>query len=226
MQLMSDTIATNFRAPFITNRISKNMKTVNGMVGDGEKEVLDNRLSANEKEDAGTLPGGAWNNLDDQTDDAHLYLSKFQSFLDMVEILESTYKCQIINKTTVKLPKQGNGKKHWLSNTQNPRCLAVVELLYKGQTIILLELDTSDGAAKLSTMMLDTSGGGWVMENLESIAQGIMRKPLCWPFLLFQENIGKDGYRGITHPQSKHSGSIASEEIVPWAKRFANKLAQ
>ncbi|MCU7861223.1 MAG: hypothetical protein KZQ86_15650, partial [Candidatus Thiodiazotropha sp. (ex Lucinoma kastoroae)] len=78
-------------------------------------------MSANEKEVTGKLPGGAWNNLDDQTDDAHLYLSKFQSFLDMVNLLGSVHGCQIQSKTTLKLPKLGDGKKHWLANTQNPR---------------------------------------------------------------------------------------------------------
>ncbi|MBL4882789.1 MAG: hypothetical protein JKX82_16050 [Oleispira sp.] len=226
IQLISDTTAINFKTPFITNRISKNMRTANGIIGDGEKEVLDNSLSANEKEDTGSLPGGTWNNLDDQTDDAHLYLSKFQSFLDMVGVLEAMHGCKIIDQTAVKLPKQGNGKKHWLANTQNSRCLAALELLFNGKSIILLEVDTSDGAAKLSTMMLVTGGEGWVMKNLGTIAQGIMRRSLSWPSALFQKELGKDGYRGITHPQSKHSGSIAPEEIAPWAKRFANKLSQ
>lgn len=184
--------------------------------------MLGKDLSANEKEVTGKLPGGAWNNLDDQTDDAHLYLSKFQSFLDMVNLLGSVHGCQIQSKTTVKLPKLGDGKKHWLANTQNPRCLAIVELISDSHPVTLLEIDTSDGAAKLSTMMLKIGQLGWVMENIEQIKVGIMKKSLGWPSNLFEKALGIEGYSGILHPKSKHPGMLAPDKIALWTQRFVN----
>lgn len=224
--LMSEPVSISFNDPFITNRISKRTRSVNNFIGDGDKEVLGTDLSANEKEVTGNLPGGAWNNIDDETDDAHLYLSKFQSFLDMVNILESVHGYQIQNKTTVKLPKLGDGKKHRLADTLNPRCLAIVELSFNGKPITLLEIDTSDGAAKLSTMMLKTGVSGWVTENLDRIKLGIMKKSLGWPTVIFEEHLSTDDFSGIPHPQSKHPGMLPPDEIRPWGQRFVNWLCR
>lgn len=111
VELMSETVSVSFKDPFITNRISGKTRSVSNIITTADKEELVKDLSVNEKEITGDLPGGAWNNLDDQTDDGHLYLRKFQSFIDMVTILESSHGCIISNKTTKKLPKRGSGKK-------------------------------------------------------------------------------------------------------------------
>lgn len=225
ISLLSDQVAICFKEPFITNRIAKKTKSVNNFIGDGESEALGKDLSINEKEVTGNLPGGAWNNLDDQTNDAHLYQSKFLSFMKMVCILESVYGCQILDRSIVKLPKLGEGKKHWLMDTQNPRCLAIVELIFEGQLITLLEIDTSDGAAKLSTMMLRIGVKGWILENVSRVKVGIMKKSLAWPTAIFVESLGEANFKGISHPKSKHSGLIDPDEIDHWAQRFINRLS-
>ena len=220
VSLMSESVTISFKDPFITNRLGKKMKPVESVTSGCEKEVLDKELSANEQDETGRLPGGAWNNLNDQTDDTHLYLSKFKSFLEMTNLLVSTHGCKLKRQTIERLPKYGHGKKHWLTDTQNPRHLAIVELTYYGQPITLLEVDTSDGAAKLSTMMLKTAEDGWVMNNIDAIKLGIMKKSLGWPTALFKKALTEEGCSGIPHPQSKHVGSLPPEEIGPWAQRF------
>lgn len=222
MQLKSDAVTISFADAFITNRISAKTRTVNHKTGDAEKEVCDKNLSANEKEVTGTLPGASWNNISDQTDDAHLYLNKFNIFLEMVDVLESVHGCKVVNKETVKLPKVGESKKHWLADSQNPRCMAIVELIYDNQLITLLEIDTSDGANKLSTMMLKTGTSGWVADNLESIKVGVIKKSLGWPSDFFKHELTESGFSGIPHPKSKHSGKLDPNEIGPWAQRFVN----
>lgn len=222
INLISHTVSISFKNPFITNRISGKMRISKGLTGESVKEVLDKSLSANEKDLTGNLPAGAWNNLDDQTEDAHLYLGKFESFLIMVDKLESQYSCKILNRETVKLPKVGGGKKHKLADTQNPRCLAIVELVHENNNITLLEIDTSDGAAKLSTMMLITGKTEWVMDNIDQIKLGVMKKSLGWPTDIFKRALAANSYNGIPHPKSKHPGSLLPEEIEPWALRFMN----
>lgn len=225
IQLQSDEVTINFANAFITNRISSKTRTVGHMTGEGEKEICDKNLSANEKEVTGTLPGGSWNNLNDQTEDTHLYLRKFDTFLKMVNILEEAHGCKIISKQTAKLPKVGESKKHWLEDFKNPRCLAIVELEYKSKLITLLEIDTSDGAAKLSTMMLKTSSDDWIASNLERIKIGIIKKSLGWPTDIFNKELTKNGYSGIPHPKSKHAGKLDSNQIAPWAQRFVNWMS-
>jgi hypothetical protein len=224
--IRSETVKISFKNPFITNRIATRTRPVNNLTGDGPTDVLGKNLSANEKEENGNLPGGAWNNLDDQTDDAHLYLSKFQSFLDMVELLESSHECVVRKKKIVKLPQLGEGKKHLLADTQSSRCLVIIELEYGGEAISLLEIDTSDGAAKLSTMMLKTSTSGWLTDNLTLIKAGIMKKSLGWPTDIFKKHLKTDEFSGVPHPKSKHSGMLKPEEIGLWAQRFVNWMSR
>lgn len=219
--LMSKRVAVSFRTPHITNRIASKTKAVNHFIGDGDKEVLDKCLSQNEKEESGNLPGGSWNNLDDQTDDAHLYIGKFQSFFKMVDSLVAKHGCILVRKEITKLPKVGDGKKHWLADMQNPRCMAIVELEFSNQFYTLLEVDTSDGAAKLSTILL-TSSLGWAKANEKAILYRIMKKSLGWPSDYFKERLGEKTYKGIPHPKSKHSTDLPPEVIEPWAQRVVH----
>ncbi|MDP5032496.1 Tn7-like element transposition protein TnsE [Paraglaciecola sp.] len=221
LALNSEQVSVSFRNPHITNRVAQNTKAVNNLIGDGDKEVLDKDLSPNEKEESGALPGGAWNNLDDQTDDAHLYIGKFKSFFSAIELLTSKHGCRKVSDRLVKLPKVGDGKKHWLNDKQNPRCIAIVELEHGGKSYTILEIDTSDGAAKLSTMLL-TSPLGWVANNEKVILQRIMKKSLGWPSDYFKGQLGEGANKGIPHPESKHPGSLPPESLDPWAQRIAN----
>lgn len=221
MALMSDQVTVSFKNPHLTNRVPSKTKPVKNITGEGEDEVLDNNLSPNEKEESGDLPGGAWNNLDDQTEDAHLYVGKFESFFKMIDCLIAQHGFKLISKETKKLPKLGDGKKHWMTDTQNPRCLANVELKLGSQFYTLLEIDTSDGAAKLSTMLLK-SEPGWISDNQKQILQRIMKKSLGWPTDYFKDKLGKKTYEGIPHPQSKRSGTLPPEVIAPWAQRIVN----
>ncbi|WP_018277468.1 Tn7-like element transposition protein TnsE [Teredinibacter turnerae] len=219
--LVSEQVAVSFKTPHITNRIASKTKSVNSIVGNSDKEVFGEDLSSNEKEDSSSLPGGAWNTLDDQTDDVHLYYGKFESFSKMIDSLVAKHGCQLIGRGIAKLPKVGEGKKHWLTDTENPRCMSFVELEFNGKAFTLLEVDTSDGAVKLSTMLIATPQG-WVKANEKVILHKIMKKSLGWPCDFFKEQLGEGAYTGIPHPKSKHSGALPPEVIEPWAQRIAN----
>jgi len=222
IHLKSENVTVSFANAFITNRISSKNRSVTRMTGDGEKEFCDKNLSANEKDVTGTLAGGSWNNLNDETDDAHLYLSKFKLFLDMVERLEESFSCTVVNKQMVKLLKVGKSKKHLLADSDNPRCLVIIELIYKSKLFTLLEIDTSDGVAKLSTMVIKANPNDWINSNLSQIKVGIIRGSLGWPSDIFKENLAEDDYMGIPHPKSKYAGKLESNEIGSWAQRFLN----
>lgn len=225
MALLSERVVVTFKTPHITNRIASKTKFVRNYSGDGDHLALSKTLSPNEKEDTGFLAGGSWNNLDDQTEDAYLYFSKFESFFKMVDSLVAKHGCILVRKDLAKLPKVGDGKKHWLSDTYNPRCLATVELKLGNWFYTLLEVDTSDGAAKLSTILLRSSLG-WAKENERAIMHQIMKKSLCWPSDYFKEKLGENTYAGIPHPKSKHSGSLSPEVIEPWAQRIINWITR
>lgn len=221
--LISNKVMVSFKNPHKTNRVPSKIKPVNRVAGNGEKETPGKDLSPNEKDEAGELPSGVWNNLDDQTDDAHLYIDKFKSFFNMVDCLIAEHGFKLIRREIEKLPKLGYGKKHWLTDTQNPRCLAYVELKLGSEFYTLLEIDTSDGATKLSTMLLK-SPLGWVHENQKQILRRIMKKSLGWPTYYFKKQLGEKTYLGIPHPKSKHSGVLSPEVIDPWAQRIVGGI--
>jgi hypothetical protein len=226
IELQSDNVTVSFADAFLTHRVSSKTRTLgHNIKGDEEnikKEIWDNKLSVNEKENTGSLPGGSWNSLNDQTDDAHLYLKKFDTFLKMIDVLEEKHSCKVISKKTMKLPKVNGSKKHWLANSQNPRCLAIIELEYKAKRITLLEIDTSDGKAKLSTIMIKNSDYDWISKNLENITKGIIKKSLNWPMDIFKNGLDQDDFSAIPHPRSTNNGKLNSKHIAPWAKRFVN----
>ena len=221
MTLLSEQVVVSFKTPHITNRIASKTKSVSNSSGDSDDITLSETLSPNEKEDTGSLTGGSWNNLNDQTDDTYLYIGKFESFFNMVDSLVGTYGCILLTKNLSKLPQVGAGKKHRLYDTSNPRCLATVVLKYDKGFYTLLEVDTSDGAAKLSTILLKSSPE-WAIENRATVLKQIMKQSLCWPRDYFQDSLGENTFVGIPHPKSKHLGSLPPEVIKPWAQRVAN----
>lgn len=221
--LMSDKVMVSFKNPHITNRVLSKVKLVNSVTGSGEKKAHGKDLSPNEKDESGELPGGAWNNLDDQTDDTHLYIGKFESFFKMVDCLVVEHGFKLVRQKTRKLPKLGSRKKHWLSDSQNPRCLTYVELENSCGFYTLLEIDTSDGATKLSTMLLKSSPG-WLHNNEKQVLRGIMKRSLGWPTDYFKKQLGEKAYIGIPHPQSKGSGVLPHEAIAPWAQRVVSGI--
>lgn len=221
IDLISQQVVVTFKTPHITNRIPSQSKATNNIIGDTDNIILDKDLSPNEKEDSGGLTGGAWNNLDDQTDDAHLYSGKFEAFYKMIDSLVKNHECKLNSKGIAKLPQVGEGKKHWLKDTENPRCMVTVELESHGKSFILLEVDTSDGAAKLSTMLI-ISSQDWVKDNDKLIMRKVMKKSLGWPIDFFEAQLDEGAFTGIPHPKSKHVGALPPEVIDPWAERIAN----
>lgn len=97
--------------------------------------------------------------------------------------------------------------------------MATVELKCNKQSFALLEVDTSDGAAKLSTMLL-TDSSGWVKTSEKTILQRIMKKSVSWPTDYFKKQLAEKTYLGIPHPKSKHTGALPPELIEPCAQRI------
>lgn len=221
LSLISQQVIISFRKSFITNRIESKTKLITNVTGNSEKEVLGNNLSPNEKEESGSLPGGAWNNLDDQTDDESSHIGKFKSFAKMVQFLVDKHGFKLIREDSLKLPKVGYRKKHLLVDNKTPRRMAIFELEKNNLFYTLLEIDTSDDITKLSTMLLK-SKPGWVSENENKIIHHIVKKSLSWPTDYFRAKLGENTYTGIPHPKSKHSGTIPPEAIEPWAVRIVN----
>ena len=106
--------------------------------------------------------------------------------------------------------------------------MAVVEIQLEGQLFQILELDTSDEANALSTLLLQLNSPERLNDRLlKEIEKKLLRQSLRWPGDIFKRECGKGGYRGIPHPQSAgHSkGKISDAAIAQWAARFLRWMA-
>lgn len=115
-------------------------------------EELIGDVNTDEPGIGGTVKAGDFEGAKDQTNDAHLYLDRFSAFIQMLYKLEENYGIQY-SLTLKTLPEVEGFTKH-LKTDNNPRCIAEVHFLYQGQHFILLEVDTSDNATRLSTQLL------------------------------------------------------------------------
>lgn len=75
-----------FRKPFKTNRVTdKTRKANRGKPDDSDSnEQLPSKLSPNGDNATGTIAGADYDVLNDESDDAHLYASKFETFFRLL----------------------------------------------------------------------------------------------------------------------------------------------
>lgn len=201
------------------NRISRN-----GQLDDDAPETASKDVSTDETTTTGELPNADWDNLDDQTDDSHLYLSKFESYFKMLDLLKDNYGCKLVVYSLRKLPKITRCTKHLLATDGNPRCLSVSYIEIDNPAYYLLEVDTSDTNKSLSTKAILASAIENIDDFIESVEKKLLRGSISWPKEYFDNFVGKSNHFGISHQQSGKNGSLTFEDISNWAERFFNKL--
>ncbi len=201
------------------NRISKN-----GQQDDDAPETASKDVSTDEATTTGELPNADWDNIDDQTDDSHLYLNKFESYFKMLDLLKDNYGCKLTVYSLRKLPKVARCTKHLLATDGNPRCLSVSYIEIDSGAFYLLEVDTSDTNKPLSTKVIHASTIEHIDDFIENVEKQLLRASISWPKKYFDNFVGKSNHFGISHQQSDKNGSLTFEDISNWAERFFNKL--
>lgn len=186
-----------------------------------ESEEASQTLSTEEQGLMGNLPSAEWNNLNESTDDAHLYMNKFDSYFKMLDLLETTYGCEVKKLHLRKLPAIGRCQKHLLDTDKNPRCISVVHVTTNDTGYYLLEVDTSDSSKALSTKVIRASSIGDIEPHLVDIEKQLLKASLSWPRKYLDDLVGPDKHWCISHPKSAKSGAIGTYQIELWAARFA-----
>ena len=222
------------KPPSITLSFDKAVETIkvaqkkrinsNGKQEDDAPETASKEVSTDETTIIGELPNADWDNLDDQTDDSHLYINKFESYFKMLELLKVEHGCEVMIYPLRKLPKLPRCTKHLLVTDGSPRCLSVSFIKIENNSCYLIEVDTSDINKPLSTKVLDASkveNIEWLIENIE---KELLKGSLSWPRAYFDNNIGKSYHFGVSHQKSIHLGCLMEVEIGYWASRFIKKL--
>ncbi|MFT6248638.1 MAG: hypothetical protein ACJAZQ_001847 [Cognaticolwellia sp.] len=207
--------------------IQKNRISRNGQQDDDAPETASKDISTDEATTTGELPNADWDNIDDQTDDSHLYLNKFESYFKMLDLLKGNNGCELVVYSLRKLPKVARFTKHLLATDGNPRCLSVSYIEINNVAYYLLKVDTSDTNKPLSTKVIYASPIEHIddfIENVENVEKQLLRASISWPKKYFDNFVGKSNHFGIFHQQSDKNGSLTFEDISNWAERFFNKL--
>ncbi len=204
--------------------VQKSRISSNGKQDDDVPEKASKDISTDETTTIGELPNADWDNIDDQTDDSHLYINKFESYFKMLDLLKDNYGCKLAVYSLRKLPKIARCTKHLLATDGNPRCLSVSYIEIDNAAYYLLEVDTSDTNKPLSTKAILAS----VIENIddfiENVEKKLLRGSISWPKEYFDNFVGKSNHFGISHQQSGNNGSLTQDDINNWSKRFYQKL--
>lgn len=230
----TDTKTVIIKPPSIAISFDKAVETIkvaqkkrissNGRQDDDAPETASKDVSTGEATTTGELPNADWDNIDDQTDDSHLYINKFESYFRMLELLKVEHGCEVISYPLRKLPKLPRCTKHLLAINGNPRCLSVSYIKTNSIAYYLLEVDTSDANKPLSTKAIRA----FSVENLESFIEDIekqlLKNSLSWPNNHLRKIVGDNNHFGASHQQSSKNGSLTFEEINQWSIRFYKKL--
>lgn len=219
--LDTDSVSLTFKKPFKTNRkTSKSKRTPRGAPDDSEPGELSPQVSPNDGAPTGSIPGADFDVSNDESDDAHLYANKFSCFFKMIECLEKNHGCQVHRYQLRKLPKVAGCKKHMLADDTNPRCLALIKVTYQEKRCYIVEVDTSDAKAAISTMILRLKNNGHLLAHLDELELRLVKKSITWPRDYLQQICGEGNFTGVSHPSCKHKGLLDPADIDKWAERL------
>ncbi|MBO9496484.1 hypothetical protein J7438_20720 [Thalassotalea sp. G20_0] len=218
----------SFSQAFKTAKLADRKRVGAGGRKDEESESTDPlHVSIEEATTTGSLRGMEWDSVRDTTDDANLYSNKFDAFWQMLDVLKKDYACAVLSQDIRKLPELPRCKKHLLKTNGSPRCMAIVVIRSEDQVFHLLEVDTSDEAKALSTLLLKLpSLAGWDDQLIVEIERKLLRQSLRWPTNIFRRVCGKGGYQGIPHPKTSSNRVVESIAITQWATRLHRSLVE
>ena len=199
-------------------RAGKGTEEIN-LTGDAHTEV-----STDEPTIRGEIPSGVFDGVDDQSDDAHLYLHRFEAFVLMVDHLEANG-CEVLSGQIRKLPVLQGHSKYRLPDG-NPRCVVYRVLKYEHQIYALVEIDTTDKEKRLSTLLIRQPNDVYDWNSkVEELCQLLVKKSLCWPTKKLDREFS-EGYKRIPHQRTPDHNKLIldSASVEQWAKRVLGAL--
>ena len=226
--IFCDATLINFNNSPRTRKVYAKAKAKSGGKEDEEKpSTLSPEVSTDDSNSRGDIPRATVDGLDGQTDNAHLYLNKFDSFFKMLEVLEKEHGIQISKPVIRKLPEIGRSKSHLMTDW-SPRCMAIVRVEHQTEGYFLLEVDTSDGRASIATKVISaralTLQKSSLQDFIPEIEKRLLSNQFCWPKKFFDELVGELKHMSLSHQKVKEVGKLSEKEIHHWAFRFKKNL--
>ena len=176
-------------------------------------------VSTDEPTIRGEIPAGVFDGVDDQSDDSHLHLHRFEAFVSMIDHLEAEG-CELLSGEIQKLPVLQGHSKYRLPDG-NPRCVVFRVLKYDHQIYALVEVDTTDKEKRLSTLLIRQPDNSYDWKSkVEELSQLLVKKSLRWPTKKLDKEF-PDGYKRIPHQRTPDNNTLTldSASLEHWAKR-------
>nr|WP_244152546.1 Tn7-like element transposition protein TnsE [Pseudoalteromonas spiralis] len=211
------------RVPRTRKVYAKPRKNPGGKEDEDKSSTLPPDVSTDDPSSRGDTPRAAVDGLDDLTENAHLYINKFDSFFKMLEILEKEHAIQQSKAIIRKLSAVGRSKNHLMTDW-SPRCMAIVRIEHQNEGYYLLEVDTSDGRASIATKVISARAlapKGQLRDFISEIEQGLLSNQFSWPNKYFDALVGESNHKSVSHQKSKNVGSLSEEGVNRWADRVA-----
>ncbi|MAY59190.1 MULTISPECIES: Tn7-like element transposition protein TnsE [Pseudoalteromonas] len=216
------------RVPRTRKVYAKSRKNLGGKEDEDKPDTLPPDVSTDDPNSRGDTPRAAIDGLDDQTDNADLYLSKFDGFFRMLEILEQEHGVKQGKPIVRKLPEIGRSKSH-LMDDGSPRCMTIVSIEHQSEGYFLLEVDTSDNRASIATKVISARSlatKGKLRDFILEIEQGLLSNQFCWSKKYFDMLVGESSHKSVSHQKAKKIGRQSDIEIDRWMSRFFTKIVQ
>ncbi len=193
---------------YTTRKPTDGRRRAGARKGKSEEGVVDpsygpNDVSTDEPTVRGELPAGVSDGIDDQSKDSHLFIHRFEEFIAMSDLLE-TKGCRIVAEEMIPLPALEGHSKYRLPDG-NPRHLLYRVLRYQNQNYALVEVDTVESEARLSTLLLKQPPGkyDWY-PKLSILGRSLVKASLRWPTDKKLKQDFPAGFRRISHQQTSH----------------------
>uniref|UniRef100_UPI003AF22141 Tn7-like element transposition protein TnsE n=1 Tax=Pseudoalteromonas 'SMAR' TaxID=3416908 RepID=UPI003AF22141 len=205
---------------------AKPRKTSGGKEDEDKPDTLLPGVSTDDPNSRGDTPRAAVDGLDDLTDNADLYLNKFDSFFKMLEILEQEHGVKQSKPIVRKLPEVGRSKRHFMDDG-SPRCMTIVRIEHQSKGYFLLEVDTSDGKASIATKVISARAlapKGKLRDFIPEIERRLLSNQFSWPKKYFDALVGEGNHKSVSHQPSKDKEKLTEEKIERWAERLVGEL--
>ena len=179
-------------------------------------------VSTGESSIFGEIGRGEFENCQDESDDLELFMKRFEAFQAMIEEFRSQH--NILSKfrfTISKLPAVNRSKVH-MTDDDNFRCIAEVQLEFQNKQFVILEIDTSDNHKSLSTLIVKVENLEAWEQHFQSFKEDIIKRSLRWPTTESLKGIGIP--KGLNHPKNKFEMTRSDQEFKDWVKRFTEVL--
>jgi hypothetical protein len=178
-------------------------------------------VSSNESSVFGTVKPAEFTGIEIVTDDVDYHVTSFTHFNMMIDKLCQRADVQHMNSGAHPLPALSRYSKYCLDNGSD-RLILRHHIKIRDNSIVLLEVDTSDCPGKLSTLVLKRSNSVsdslWAKEQFR-IECELVKQSLNWP-TDYLNNISPNMYIRVKHPHI----TMPSIQQALWLKQWAERI--